>query len=1050
MSVQLTNEQQQLINSNAKYVRIVASPGSGKAVSVNTGVYIFEDGKLQLKRAGDVKLNDIGVDRFGNFTTFTGIFPQGKKTVWEVEFSDGNIIECCKDHLWMYQTVSMRNAYKRGISRGWNMTEWLVNSTEEINQIPIFKPRDVNGIRKHNIYIPMSDPVQIPQQETPLDSWLVGFYIGNGILSIINSKKYLVFSLVEEDLKDKLLKMYSHELNEIKILKNVGHKKGIYYTLRFSEDSSLFKIIEQLNLLNLKSYERFIPEIYKQNSPEVRFSILQGLIDADGSTSIGRNSSPEFVTSSKILAEDVAFICESLGFNLKLEIIEANKKYNRERNLPIRLSYRIRIKPSEKYFKCYTSKRHLSNYKKPQTYARRSIVRIEKTNRKEEMICFQVDSPDKTFLLEHFIVTHNTTTLVSKIEDLIQKGSDPKRMLICTFTNKAAKEIKSRINAKFIEMGKEINVDDLWVSTIHSACVKLLRRYSIYIKLNKNFGIADETKQNRIIKKCWEKYQPQGTSKEDYMYKISYIKNQSLTFYDHPDFNKLPKFREIFDEYHELLKKENLLDFDDLLIYTNKLLDNFLALQQIQYLFDLIMVDEVQDINLVQYEIFKKIALAPHIRYIIVGDDDQCIYSFRGSDPKYLMHNFANDFSGSQVIYLSINHRCPANVVRLSEQIVLPVTDRMKKSLNTIKGDSDPIIYTIYADQEIEAEGTINRLFNIVKTNHEIYDNCAILFRTQRQSRVLEEICMKRSIPYKVIGALNFYDRREVKDILAFLRIISGRHNNDDVERIINTPARGIGDTSIKKLKSLGDNLYETLKYRDKIPFIKGKLAIGLDEFMNIINKYNLHGSENPKLIGENIIKYINEIDYYKKVYPNEVGEKLLMRKGNVEELILSIQETLTKGKTLEEYFDYILDMESDDEDNKRGVSLMTMHAAKGLEFDNVFLVGVQDGLVPHSKSITIDEINSERRLLYVAMTRSKKRLYISSYADKFDRFNSNFILCSFLDLPNIHNLVEIIDIRDEIDLQHVDLGYEELKKIENKNNINLNNKIQSNRIEGW
>ena len=602
-----------------------------------------------------------------------------------------------------------------------------------------------------------------------------------------------------------------------------------------------------------------------------------------------------------------------------------------------------------------------------------------------------------------------TTSLVAKIESMIQKGSDPSRMLICTFTNKAAREIKARINEKLIDMGKSINIDELWVSTIHSACVRLLRLYGDRIGLNKFFHIADEHKQQRIISQAWEKFAPKGTKEVDYLYKISYIKNQSLTFYDHSDFNKLPKFKEIFDEYHYILRKENLLDFDDLLLYTNSMLSNVEILSNIRLMFDLVMVDEVQDINLVQYEIFKKIVLAPHIRYIVVGDDDQCIYSFRGSDPKYLMHNFAVDFVGSQVIYLSLNHRCPDNIVRLSEQVILPVSDRMNKKLVAVKKDVEPIEYDLYLDQDQEAYSEIKKLKSIIQKEKDIWDNSAVLFRTQRQSRVLEEACMKLEVPYKVIGAMNFFDRKEVKDVIAFLKVVSGQHDNSDIERIINTPTRGIGSTSVKKLKEINENLLETLKYRKTLPFVKGKLALGLDLFMDIVEKYKVSINDSAEKISSNIISYLKEIDYYNKVFPHEQGEKLMMRQGNIDELILAISKYLNSGKTLLDYFDYIASLDVDDDDDKKGISLITMHASKGLEFNNVFIVGVQDGLIPHIKATSSIDIDSERRLLYVALTRSKKRLNMSAFTDA-----SVDIPCYFFDIKGIDNYIQINDYRNQ------------------------------------
>ena len=600
-----------------------------------------------------------------------------------------------------------------------------------------------------------------------------------------------------------------------------------------------------------------------------------------------------------------------------------------------------------------------------------------------------------------------SSSLVAKIMDMIDKGSDIRRVLICCFTNRAANDIKNKINVKLSEKNMTVPMTDLWVGTIHSMCVRLLRLYGIYIGLDKFFGIANSYKQQKILKDILSRFNIAESEVVNYSYKISFIKNRFLTFDNVKEFRDSPQLKEIFNQYNEGLKKNRLIDFDDILLFTHKLLENEFVLSKVRYMFDTVVVDEFQDVNLVQYEIFKKIVLAPHIRYIVVGDDDQSIYGFRGSNSDYLSLNFDKDFIGTDVIHFTMNFRCPQNIVSLSEQIIKGVENRAPKLLRSNVASQKEIPFVIYIDPVAEARGVIDEIMKLNRMNiKEEYDKCAILYRTQRQSRVLEEFCVRNRIPYRVLKDLSFFDRAEVRDTLAFIGLIFGITSNENIERIINVPARGVGEKSLQKLRNINENLWDTLLYRHQLKFVTGKLKNGLDEFMSLINKYKVKEGDTPDIICENIMNYIKEINYIDLVYPADSEEKRLNRKGNIEELLSALKSYIVDdNKDIEGFFDYVREMNKDDD--QHGVNLMTMHASKGLEYENVFLVGLQDGLMPHGHNMqTTEGLNEERKLLYVAITRSKKRLYLSS-----NNGPSNIkgaMPCRFFDFDRVEEYIDI------------------------------------------
>lgn len=590
-----------------------------------------------------------------------------------------------------------------------------------------------------------------------------------------------------------------------------------------------------------------------------------------------------------------------------------------------------------------------------------------------------VNSDSKAILIVALPGAGKTTLLIAKLERFLEQGLDPKRMLVCCFTRKAAEEMKVRLEKKLLDTGKNIeNMNELWVSTIHSVCVRLIRKYHLLTPYTKNFTIADDVKQLRIAKDVCRLSLSYQNREREFIYKVSRFKNTRPNTKEYKEYEGDLDFYPLYEEYNKLLRKEDSMDFDDMLIIANDLLGKQGVLTDVQNMFDVVMVDEFQDVNWVQYDFFNKIAQAPHIKYVVVGDDDQCIYGFRGSDIKYIL-NHEKNIPDCTVFHLTENFRCPQNVVKLSEQIVLPSSGRRKKVLMSKKENDESIYFDAYVSNEIEALNVAGRIEELALKKIP-YSSIAVLYRVGAQSRVLEEAFIKNNIPYKVVGGFSFYDRKEVKDTLAIIRLLTGNKHRDYIDRLINVPPRGIGDKTLDKMNALDIPLWDVLINKDSYSFIKGKAKKGIDDFVSLVNRFQVIDTRDAAEIRKKVYNYVQSIDYINKEFANDSPEKKEQRMGNVLEVLNALENFYLNKGTLEEFFEYVIDMtEKDEKNNINSVSLMTMHASKGLEFDNVFIVGVQDNLVPHYHSLNnASSMDGERRLFYVALTRTRHRLFLS------------------------------------------------------------------------
>lgn len=588
------------------------------------------------------------------------------------------------------------------------------------------------------------------------------------------------------------------------------------------------------------------------------------------------------------------------------------------------------------------------------------------------------------------VLTHRFAYLVE------EKGVSPYNILAITFTNKAAKEMKERVEDLLGDYYR-----GLWVSTFHSACVRILRMEIDKFDFGKNFVIYDTIDQQVVIKECLreldldeERFQPRiilgaiGKAKDQLVNPDDYTSE----FGDDLG-NK--KISELYKMYQDKLKKNNALDFDDLIMTTVRLFQtNPTVLHYYQNKFEYILVDEFQDTNMAQYTLIGLLA-REHRNLCVVGDDDQSIYGWRGADIRNIL-GFEKDFLDTRVIKLEQNYRSTKSILGAANMVVANNISRKIKKLWTDNQNGEIIQYYRGNNEYDEANFIA---FTIEKLNYEEnrpYFQFAVLYRTNAQSRVIEEMLMKNEIPYRIYSGIRFYDRKEIKDILAYLRAIENPADDVSVKRVINVPKRGIGARSVERFERYaeanGESFFTALLNVDKIQD-QSRVKAQTDKFTDIIMSLRERRNEMPVT---DIVEEIYENSRYIDVL---LAENKIEAKGRIENLEEFL--SLTKGfdenaeeKTLEGFLartslETTLD---EDEDDINTVSLMTLHSAKGLEFPVVFMAGMEEGIFPSHMSLQENNEEEERRLCYVGITRAKERLYVS-HAEKrtlYGRTNKN------------------------------------------------------------
>ncbi len=595
-----------------------------------------------------------------------------------------------------------------------------------------------------------------------------------------------------------------------------------------------------------------------------------------------------------------------------------------------------------------------------------------------------------------------TKVLTSRIANLVSSGVSPNEILAVTFTNKAAKEMQQRLS-KYL--GENV-VKRMWVGTFHNICGRILR-YDLENYKTKdgrhwdnNYVIYDVTDTKTVIKNALKKLNIDEKSFEIKAVKsaISNAKNKMQDAYAFATLARdyyNQKISEIYYEYERQLALNNAIDFDDMLMLSvNLLKENEDIRKKYENRFKHILVDEFQDTNKAQYDLINLLYPPDSSKdetgsLCAVGDVDQSIYSWRGADFKIIL-NFQNDYKNTKLIKLEQNYRSCGNILEAANFVIKNNEQRLEKNLYSNKGQGEKLGLYEAQDDFSESRYIARKIENINYRKDEI----AILYRTNAQSRSIEEALMSYSIPYKIVGGLKFYERKEIKDIIAYLKLIYNHNDSQALRRIINEPKRGIGDTTISKLSNWADkrelSIYEALKHLDEIEEINASAKTKLKNFYTTIEE--ITSKQNEYMLSE-YVPYVLEASGYSPSLRQDDSVENQSRLENLQEFVNVVKEFETDDFTLEteddlgalgNFLSQVALVSDIDEikDDEKSVTLMTLHAAKGLEFPVVFLAGLEDGIFPHSRSVAFGggntELEEERRLMYVGLTRAKEKLFLT------------------------------------------------------------------------
>lgn len=595
-----------------------------------------------------------------------------------------------------------------------------------------------------------------------------------------------------------------------------------------------------------------------------------------------------------------------------------------------------------------------------------------------------------------------TRVLTHRIAYLIEEHQvSPYHILALTFTNKAANEMRERVD-NIVTYGAQ----NIWVSTFHSTCVRILRRYIDHLGYDRSFTIYDTDDQKSLMKDIC-KHLNIDTKKyreRTFLNAISAAKDELKTPEQYAEevakeYNK-KIFGTVYKEYQKRLKHNNALDFDDLIMLTVQLFQSKAeVLDYYQQRFRFILVDEYQDTNTAQFT-FLSLLASRYQNLCVVGDDDQSIYKFRGANI-YNILNFEKIFPATKVIRLEQNYRSTKNILAAANEVIKHNSMRKEKSLWTKAEEGAPICYGRYDNEYEEAQGIASDIRHLVRTEGKSYQDFAILYRTNAQSRVFEEKLVYEGIPYRIVGAINFYARREIKDLLCYLKTINNSADDISIKRIINIPKRGIGQTTIGRITdfALEQNIsfYDALTRVDEIPGC-GRASANITSFVSLIEMLRLKLREDTYSL-EDLLHEIIDVTGYVRLLEAEDTVEAMSRIENIDSLlnkVVQYEEDCEEEPTLNgllEDIALVADIDTVSEDAEQ-VLLMTLHSAKGLEFPNVYICGMEENIFPGSLAVFGDdptEMEEERRLCYVGITRAKEKLTLTSASQRMKNGEISF-----------------------------------------------------------
>ena len=577
-----------------------------------------------------------------------------------------------------------------------------------------------------------------------------------------------------------------------------------------------------------------------------------------------------------------------------------------------------------------------------------------------------------------------TRVLTYKIAYMIEEGIvNPWEILAITFTNKAAKEMRERVDSLLPD-----NASDIWLGTFHSICVRILKREIELLGYTRDFNIMDELDKQRVVKDILKRLNIDDKQfpANSICYEISSAKDKLKNAEKYlkevkGDFRR-EKIAEVYREYERETKKNNSVDFDDIIMLTVELFKhNPDRLNYYQNKFKYILVDEYQDTNHAQFVLISLLA-SMHGNICVVGDESQSIYGFRGADISNIL-NFEKQFIGAKIVKLEQNYRSTKNILNAANHVINKNSSKLDKKLWTDNDEGEKLKYYTAKNEYDEGQYIVDTIDKMVRENNLKYSDFAVLFRTNAQARAIEEVFMRESTPYRLIGGLKFYSRKEIKDIIAYLKLIHNPNDNVSLKRIINEPKRGIGDTTVDKLAEIADSkdmsIFNLISDSSNLDGLRasGNLILFRDMIGELIkDKFTLSVTE--------LMKKILLVTGYEEMLVRENTSEAEGRLENIYELlgVASEFEKEEVDNSLSEFLDSIALVADTDklDEGEEAVTLMTMHSAKGLEYNNVFIVGMEDGLFPSKKSIfEHDDVEEERRLCYVGITRARQKLYLTN-----------------------------------------------------------------------
>ncbi|MCM3118564.1 DNA helicase PcrA [Neobacillus sp. MER 74] len=612
-----------------------------------------------------------------------------------------------------------------------------------------------------------------------------------------------------------------------------------------------------------------------------------------------------------------------------------------------------------------------------------------------------VKTTDGPLLLMAGAGSGKTRVLTHRIGYLIvEKRVNPYNILAITFTNKAAREMRERIGKMMGGAAEEI-----WISTFHSMCVRILRRDIDRIGFNRNFTILDSTDQQSVVKTILKEknIDPKKFDPRAILGSISSAKNELI---DPEEYKKAgggyfeDVVAKVYEEYQKRLRKNQALDFDDLIMMTIQLFKRVPdVLEYYQRKFQYIHVDEYQDTNKAQYLLVKQLA-SRFKNLCVVGDSDQSIYRWRGADIANIL-SFEKDYPNATVILLEQNYRSTKRILLAANKVIENNLNRKAKNLWTENPEGNKLVYYRADSEQSEAQFVAGKIKELTRNNEHKLTDIAILYRTNAQSRVMEEVLLKSNIEYSIVGGTKFYDRKEIKDMLAYLRLISNPDDDISLRRIINVPKRGIGSSSLDKIANFADmhdlSIYQALESVELLG-LSPKITKAAREFRDLIGNYT---NMQEYLSVTELVEEVLDKTGYREMLKAEKSLEAQSRLENLEELLSVTKsfEDASEDKSLVAFLTdlaLVADIDALDEDTQEkvdSITLMTLHSAKGLEFPVVFLIGMEEGVFPHSRSLMEEvEMEEERRLAYVGITRAEQTLFLTNAQMRtlFGRTNMN------------------------------------------------------------